>query len=811
MIGSYIKIALRVLIKNKLYAAINIVGLAIGLAMYLLSGLITDYERNHDHMFENRDRIYTVASIHNPARNHGELETRGTYMALKPLIKVQIPELEGVSRGLNFETLLKTGDKAFYQQMKFVDPDFTKMFNFDYIQGSADSITGPSQVVLTQTVATKYFGRTAVAGEMMTLSASSGDYPLQIVAVIKDVAIDSHFNSSITDSDETLGIFALTETVNLLSDELNPDENWGWLSSDYFTYLMTDGKMIVGELNDKINSVYRNNAPKDEFEAVSELKVRPLADANLSTWFTVGMPVIEIVESLGIFVLLIAIINYANLATAQNMGRAREVGMRKTLGADRKQLLIQFFIECQSIVFIAMLLALTLTEIFVPLFNSSLGKVLTFNYVNLLPWLIATTVFVGLIAGAYPAYMITKATPIQALANSAGKGRSGRWFRNIMIGTQFVISIIMMALVMVIFAQNRQVTKDSEIFPKSQIMNIGRISNDKIMERKDILHREISALDDVEIAAYSTQVPFMQQNWHWEVTNTKGDLENKLDMHNMMASYNFLKTYNVPLVAGRDFSRDILSDRRIEGKREMNVIINEMAAKSLGFTSPSDAIGKAFYLAQSNTYQLNIIGVMEDRNILGLQNQVKPFVIRTWGSAYRHLSVRLKTGASSKVISQIENIWSRINPEFPIDWSFLDAEFDETFKIMSAVNKIIAGFSILALSLALFGLFGLAAFMAEQRTREIGIRKVLGAGTSNIVKMLIVQFSHPVIIATVLALPLAYLASEEYLNFFAERIGFSVPLILIASLAAIALSWGIIAVHAIKVAKTNPINALRYE
>lgn len=810
MLKSYIKIALRQLVKNKLYAIINIAGLAIGLAMYLLSGLITQYERNHDNMFANRDRIFTVASVHNPLRNHGDIETRGTYMALKPVIKMQIPELDGVSRGLNFETLLRAGEKSFYQTIKFVDPDFTTIFNFDYIHGSPTSLAGPNQLVLTDTVAQKYFGKLDVAGEMMTLSASSGDFPMQVVAVVKDIAVDSHFNSSLTDN-FGFGIFALTETVNLLSDELKPDENWGWLSSDYFTYIMTDGKMTVQELNTKVNAAFKNNAPVEEFDSVSELKVRPLSHANLSTWYSVGMPVVDIVEYLGIFVLFIAIINYANLATAQNMGRFREVGLRKTLGAGRNQLLIQFLMECQSIVFIAMVISLALIETMVPIFNNSLGKALIINYKDLLPWLIVTTIIVGALAGAYPAFMITKTSPAEAINNSMQKGKGGILFRNIMVGAQFVISIIMMALVMVVFAQNQKVVNASEVFPKSQIMDISRIENDVVMTRKDVLHREITALDDVEIAAYSTQVPFMQQNWHWGVTNIKGDMQNKIDMNNMMVSPEFLKTYAITIVAGRDFSKDNSMDMRRGDTREFNVIINALAAKILGFASPQDAVGKAVYLAQSNPFQLNIIGVMADRNILGIQNQVKPFALRAWGGNFRHLSVRLKAGASAEVINDIEKIWSRVNPEFPFDWSFLDAEFEEQFKIMRAVNKIFAGFSVLALALALFGLFGLAAFMAEQRTREIGIRKVLGAGTVNIVKMLILQFSYPVIFAILFALPLAFLASEEYLNYFAERIDFSIALIVLASFTAVILSWSIIAVHAIKVAKSNPINALRYE
>ena len=810
MFQSYIKIALRSLSKNKLYAVINIVGLAIGMTMYLLSGLITDYERNHDHMFAERDSIYTISSVHNPLRNHSSIESRGTYLALQPLLKAQIPELVAASRGLNMEALLKSGENAFYQDMKFVDPDFTKMFDFEYIHGSSSSLTAPSQLVMTDKIAVKFFGKVNAVGETLMLSGPEGEYPMQVVAIIKEIAADSHFNSRFGE-DEELSILALVDTVDVFFKPLKANENWGWLSSDYMTYVMTDGVMSASEINRKVNDVFLNNAPKGEFEAVSELRTRPLVNANIANWRTADMPVIKIVEYLGILVLVIAIINYANLATAQNMGRFREVGLRKTLGAGRKQLLTQFMMECQSIVFISLILAVAMVEIAVPAYNNALGKVLVIDYTAMLPWLLATTILVGIFAGSYPAFMITKTTPSEAIKNTMAKGRGGTIFRNMMIGTQFIISIVMTALVLVVFAQNQKVLRCSDVFPKSQIMDIQRIGNDKIQSRKDVLHREITALPDVENAAYSSQVPYNNQNWHWEITKVKGDFTNKIDVNNMLGSADFLKTYNIPIVAGRDFSNDISADEAKIGIRLANVIINEMAVEALGYESPEAAVGGVFYVGESDPYQLNIIGVMADRNILGLQNSIKPFVLRWRSGNYRSLSVKLKAGASADTITKIENIWKKVNPEFPMDWAFLDAGFEEQFKIMRSVNLIFAGFSALALALALFGLFGLAAFMAEQRTREIGVRKVHGAGTLSLVRMMIFQFSKPVAFAIVIAVPLAYLASDKYLNYFADKIDFAAPLIVVASIFAVFLSWGTIAVHAIKVARENPIKALRAE
>ncbi|GHF19955.1 ABC transporter permease [Kordiimonas sediminis] len=810
MLQSYIKIAIRNLFKNRLYAAINIIGLSIGLAVFLLSTIIVDYERNHDHMFANRDQIFTVSTVYDPSANQGSAESRGVHLAMKPLAEAQMPELTGVSRRMMFETLMRIEDASFYQDIHFVDPDFTKMFDFSYIYGTAESLTGPSQIVVTDEMAEKYFGRVDVVGETIRLVSQSSENPMQIVAVIESLPADTHFNSVIG-SDERLGIFALVDTIDLITDTLNPNENWSHLSSDFMLYVMTDGTVSQDKLDRDLTMVFNENAPVSENEFVASLKARPLKDANLSVWYTTGVPVVETMEILGIVVLAIAIINYANLATAQNMGRFREVGMRKALGASRRQLLIQFFLECQSIVVLAMIVSLAIIEMVIPFFNESLGRVVAVDYVTILPLLIGTTVGVGLLAGVYPAILITRATPSDALRNLMQMGNRGALFRTIMIGTQFTLSIIMMALVLVVYIQNGKVLKDSEIFPKSQVVNIQRIDNDAIMERMDTFMTEVEKLPDVEYVALSSQVPYRQQNWTWDVTSVKGDMENKIGVNSMNVSHDFMTLYQIPIVAGRDFSRDVSADETKAGATGANVLINEMAAQNLGYATPEDAIGQTFYSANDDSYMLRIIGVTENRNILGLQNHLKPFVFRIRNLGYRHVSVRLREGANASTLNDLEDIWREINPDFPYVWDFLDAEFEDNFSMMRSVNMAIAGFAAVAVSLALFGLFGLAAFQAEQRTREIGIRKVLGAGLKNIVPMLLIQFSKPAMWAALVAVPAAYYASDQYLAYFADRIAGVVPLIMGAGFVAVLLAWVTIAVHAFKVARQNPIKALRYE
>lgn len=805
---SYIKIAIRSLFKNRLYAFINMLGLGIGLTVFLLSNLVADYERDHDNMFANRDRIFTASTIYAPGRNSSTLETRAVYTPMQSLIKLQIPELVGVARSMRQEVLAKSGDKQFYQEVRFVDPDFVQMFDFDYIEGGPESLTGPNQIVITDAFARKFFGRTDVVGEVLTIDHEAD---ASIVAVIREVPANSHFNS-IIDENEHFDSFALMSMFEALVPEYELDKNWNNLSSDNLLYMMTDGTMPVAELERRVDNIYKANASQDALESNIGQHVRPLKEANLSFWHSAGVPFITLVEFLGLLVLTIAVINYTNLATAQNIGRTREVGLRKTLGASPRQLLVQFLVESQCIAFLAMILALVGLELFVPVFNSALGKVLTLDYLAMLPWLLGVTLLVGLFSGAYPAYMIVRAEPVEALKNEAARGISGQIFRSVMIGTQFALSIVMLAMVLVITGQNDRMVGASDIFPKSQILTLNRVQANEIAPRREVLLREITAIDGVEIAAYSSQVPFMQRNWRWDVARNQGDIAGKFETNTMNVSHDFLETYDIPLLAGRNFSRDVSADIAKRGSGFSHVIINEMLMRRLGFASPSEAVGETFFDPHDETepYQFIIIGVMANRNILGLHNNMRPFLLRM-SDHMGHMSVRVRGENLLQTVEQIEETWARVVPEYPVDWVFLDAVFDEHFQILRAVNQIVAGFALVAVLLALFGLFGLAAFMAERRTKEIGIRKVLGADIARIVAMLVFQFSKPVFWAILLALPVSYLLADSYLSLFADRIGMPLVLILTAGGLALLFSWGTISLHAVRVARQSPIKALRYE
>jgi putative ABC transport system permease protein len=459
-----------------------------------------------------------------------------------------------------------------------------------------------------------------------------------------------------------------------------------------------------------------------------------------------------------------------------------------------------------------------LLEFMVPAFNVVAGRDMTINYAEVLAWLLATIVIVGVVAGAYPAYMITRTTPIEALRNGKSTGGNGGFFRSAMLGLQFTISIFMLGMVMVFYVQNSRIEASGNIFPRAQVYNLERLDVEEIRGRHDVLRNELLALPGVEAMAYSHQVPFQQGTSAGVKGRIKGDETSGFSIMNIVISPDFFHAYDMPLLAGRDLDEAYTDDFRPEGSKSLNVVLNELAVEKLGFASPQDAIGEVFYnFPEPNDegdvepLTHTIVGVVPALNFQGFHNTIKPMMYFGDREYFRIASVRIKPGDMAGTINAIERVWGEVIPDYPIQGKFLNETFGDTFSIFRDISRVMASFAFLATALSMMGLFGVAAFMAAQRTREIGIRKVMGASIPQIIKLLIWQFSKPVIWGLLFALPLTYLASGYYLESFADRVAYREVLILIAGSLSVVFAWAIVAVHAIRIARLNPIHALRYE
>jgi putative ABC transport system permease protein len=809
MFWNNVKVALRSLRKNKLFAAINIIGLALGMTIYVMAGLIAKYEGTHDAFFANSERTYVIGLVPAAGLNVGFQKILGVQTALGPIIEAELTDVDAMARTVRNEYLVSHDDKSFYEQVHFTDPALLEIFDFQYISGNDKALDVPTNVLLTESQAVKYFGHVDVIGEVITFD---NQHDFTVVAVIEDVPLNSHFTSSMI-MDGTFGVFAPMQALVTLRDE--PMEgNWNNLSMGDMTYVMLPETLDAAWLEAQLASIRERLVPEEMNDVVESYYVEPISKANTAIWDVIGMPVITVIQLLGFLVLVIACVNYTNLATAQSLGRSREVGMRKTMGAQQKQLLTQFLTESLVLASIAMVVAIAALEVLIPLFNNITNKIMTIEYLRTLPWLVATTALVGLLAGLYPAWLITRASPIDALRDLARKGKKGSAVRSVMIGLQFGISAFMLALVAIVYMQNERVKDSSYIFPRSEIYNLQRLNVDVIRDRFDTLQYEIEALPNVSVVAYSSQVPYEQSNSQGDYLTTPGDEATEFRANQMRIAPEFLEAYDIPLLAGRNLDLNISNDKYVQDETEaLNVLVNELALARMGIENPEDAINQRLYRPgdEDSLREYVIVGVLPTQNILGLFNQEKPWVFSYSERGIRIASIRIEGGNMLDTIAEIEDIWDRVVPEYPMQGTFLDEIFDDVYDVLKYMNMALGGFAFVALALAMIGLFGLAAFMAAQRTKEIGVRKVLGASSAQIARLLVWQFSKPVMWALAIALPAAFFASKGYLNFFADRIQSPFVILLVAGFIAVALAWTTVAGHAIRIARANPVLALRYE
>jgi putative ABC transport system permease protein len=530
------------------------------------------------------------------------------------------------------------------------------------------------------------------------------------------------------------------------------------------------------------------------------------------------------IQILGLLILIIAIINYTNLATAQIMGRTREVGLRRAMGASRLQLFTQFMVESMAMTSVALVIAIAIIQLTLPVLNDIAGKSISFNIINnpvLLAWLLLLTLSVGLISGWYPAYLISRSHPVGLLNGEMVQGKKAVLIRNIMLIAQFSIALFMIIAVIIIYTQNNQIEKTSLVFDKDRILTLERFSRPEIKERAETLRTEFENLAGVESFALSSQVPYEQSHSTGKFSLVAGDNTNMIDLYRISIDRNFLQTYDIDLLTGRNLSNAYAQDTLLVDDEynpvhdSTNVIVNQLVLSKLKISDPESAIGQRFYRHIEDSpipvVEYNIVGVIPDRNFLGFHNEIKPIVFANRPQNQRTASLKLKGQNITYTLAEIDSTWDRLVPEFPIEKRFLEEYFNDVFKIFKGINAVLAGFAMVALIVALIGLFGMAAFMSERRTREVGVRKVMGARVSDIVILLIWQFSQPVFIAIIIATPLAYLVASLYLNFFAEQAEFALVWFLGAGASVLILTSTIVAIHAIKVASTRPIKVLRYE
>lgn len=819
MLKNYLTIALRTLVKYRRFAIINILGLSVGLAVLILTQVVVEHETSYDRFFPDHERIYAVYTDVNPQAGYSVQTMDGVFAAVRPLLGGYVPEIELSARARASEVVVRAGDDApFYQQVRFVDPEFLDIFAFDHVDGiGARALAEPGGVVLSEAAARRYFGTAEAAGRTLTINDK---LDVRVTAVIRDLPENSHFTSSLLPPglfDPKFEMLASMDTWRSLGFG-EPDRDWGNINPWDPTYVLLREGADRARAEEGLARLYDEHFDGDVRRNIAGLGLRPLVELSQYLWNATGIPVPQSVRILGFLVLGIAILNYAILANAQAMARTREIALRKILGAGRSQLAVQFLFESVLLSALALIPALALLEIALPWIGTALGqdiRLLGDDAFGQALLIAGVTLGTGLLAGLYPAVRIAR---MPSLVGTIGSG--GNRLTRVVIGLQFLAASVLGGLVLVIHAQNLHMRAAAGAsFDNDRIVVLERAFKLPDMERRETLKRELLALPEVEAATYVSQLPYMQGTRSEPYARSGESEASAVTLLQLWGDHDVLDMLDIPILAGRNFSVGIASDRLLageaaSGQQEVNVILNETAVRQLGWASPDEGVGETIRFVDEDepTRAHRVVGVMADVNYLGLHNRIWPTILVVRPESGSFLALRLREGASAKEAGEaIDAVWKSVAPDVPVVRKPLSVYFDELIALFSGIGAVLAPLAAIAAALAFFGLFGLAAYATERRRREIGIRKVLGAGSGGIVRLVLWQMSRPVMVALVLAMPMAWFGADFYLRFFSDRMA-GMPLYLVATaIAALGVAAAAIATHAVRLSHTHPTLALREE
>ena len=806
MLQSYVTVAIRNIFRHKFYAALNIFGLALGLTASLLIALYLYDEFTFDSFHEDYESIYHVGT---QVRFGGQdFITSSTGPVLAPALVQQVAGIEEATR-LNPWPLkgidMHYGDKAFSEHRAiYADSNFFDFFNFVLLEGDKKTVLKePNTMVLTPASAEKYFGAASyrngsVIGKIITVGQNNDAF------VVTGIAEPAPENSHIQ-YDMLLSLTShLKVTANAWGDV---DGTYTYFKKDQHTSIESIASRLAELMTRKVRPEMEGsfNMTYEEFIKQGNIySIFPYALSESHLYhpeITDGLAPSGSVTSLfmigavGIFILLIACINFMNLATARSARRAREVGLRKAFGSAKSKLVFQFLSESAVYVFSALLLALLATYLLLPSFEMLSGKVLRLDTL-LRPTVAVSTivsvVLVALLAGSYPAFYLTSFKPIDVLRGKLSAGMKSKGIRSILVIVQFSISMVLIICTLVVYSQLNFMRQKKVGFDKHNVLVIQKTM--RLGSNLKAFKESVLGLTGVTKASYAdTEFPEVNRAGTFRPKGTTKDILFQV----YHADYDHLDALKIELVAGRFFSRDFSSDSSA-------VVLNEAAVKAIGWTDPLDQ-----RFAGDNLSDLPVIGVIRDFNFESFKSEVRPLIVML--RPYDDFMHVRYTGSASEIVSAMEAIWKKVAPNAPFEYTFLDQNFDQLFREEQRLGKLFTVMSGIAIFVAALGLLGLASFTAEQRTREIGIRKVLGASVSSINTLLSQEFIKLIAISFALACVFGWYAMNEWLSVFAFRIELSPSVFLVSGLATAAIALATVSYHFIKAAKSNPCDAIRHE
>ncbi len=784
LVASYFKVAFRKIKRQKGYSFINILGLTIGLSCFILIGLWVKDELSFDRFHQKKDRIYRLLN----RIPDGSSFSSVTY-ALAPALKEAYSEVEESCRVWPWGgSLVKYLNKSFEEDnICLADSSFFKIFSFPLIEGTPESaLADKYSVVLTEETAHKYFGEAEPLGKVLQMTQYEGDF--KVTGVIENIPMNSHLR------------FDMIARVELLGE----DRLARWQEWVATSYVLLRPGVPPADFEKQIADIYKKNiGPETTYVPV----LQQLTDVHLHEFGDSGrVRKVYAFFIIAVFILLMACINFMNLATAQSAQRSQEVGIRKVIGAMRRQVVRQFLGEALLISLISLILALIVVESVLPYFNQFTGKTMSLlsdaNFTSILI-LVLISLGTGLFAGSYPSIFLSSFQPAQTLKSRLTFGNKGAGIRKILIIVQFAISVGLITCTLVVssqlrFIQNRDLGLDRE--------RVVILSNNPVLRpRFDAFKDFALSYPGIRNVTAAAQIPTQVGQSimiDWEGNPT----QERLAVDYTVVDYDFFKTFDMKILQGRSFSREFATDEKTA------CIVNETAAKQLGLENP---IGTNIYMVHpawdESFRSVQVVGVVKDFNARSLHTGIRPFVFRIYKPWHQYAFIKIEGSGIQKSLARIQKAFEKYAPGYPFSFEFLDDAFNRQYISERKLGKLFNWFSLLSIFISCLGLFGLASYITEQKTKEIGIRKVLGASVSGILSLTVREFIKWVAVANLIAWPIAYLVMRLWLQEFAYRVSIGPLVFGMAAGLTLLVALATVSYHSIRAALASPVDSLRYE
>jgi putative ABC transport system permease protein len=785
MIGSYLKIAFRNLIRHKGFSFLNISGLAIGMICTLLILFWVQHELSYDRYNENGRNIYRILQH----IQYSEIVTWAINQGpLGPALKQEIPEIEEQARFCFTQWRIKYNDQVFVDLGGYADSSLFKMFTLPFVKGDPDTaLADPRSVVLTERLAQKIFGDQDPLGKTIQVA---DQYDFKVSGVLKNLPDNSHFRF------EFLANMDFAKEVGRTVDY--------WKNSHFTTYVQLPENVTLEEVNKKIYNFLDEKPTLEDWE---KLSLQPLFKIHLASGIgydafgTGNAKYVVIFSVAALFILLIACINFMNLSTARSLLRSKEVGLRKVVGAFRVQLIRQFLGEAVFQSLIAMISAVGLGILLLPAFNQLARKSFAadiFLRPDIILGCLAIVLVTGILAGCYPAFILSGFRPVAVLKGTAQSIGKRSVFRRLLVVFQFSVAVILMVGSLMIYSQIHFMMNKDLGYDKENLVTLDL--NENVQKNFEAFKNELIGNPNILNVTRVSGLPtygyyFSNSRWNWEGKDPNKDILFRANF----VDYDYLDTLGVQILQGRNFSQDYGAD-------EMAIVINETSQKAMGFDDP---IGKRVTLGEDNEF--HIIGVVKDFHYVSLRTEIEPLILLLDPERSSSIVVRIQSENTPQTLEFMGGVWEKFAGDYAYDYRFLDERLDALYRSEERVGRIINIFTVLSIFVSCLGLFGLASFMALRRTKEIGIRKVLGATVSGVVVLLTKEFSRWVLAANLIAWPLAYLAMNRWLEEFPYRAAIKPWIFLFAGLITLMVAILTISYQSIRAALSNPADSLRYE